>query len=72
MLSFNDLMRILAKNHTSQNFRYYYVITEIGKLVISRWYTNSGKSTDIIIWGYQVNQILILMIVLSSPSKSGL
>jgi hypothetical protein len=31
-----DLLRIYAKTHAFKNLRYYYVITEIGKPVISR------------------------------------
>ena len=29
-----------VENHSFQDFRYYNVITEIGKLVISRWYND--------------------------------
>ncbi len=36
IVSFSDLMSLVAKNHILQNFRYYYVITEMGKLLISR------------------------------------
>ena len=58
---------LIAKKHTSQNLRYYYVIKEMGKLVISRWYDNSCGNTDIIIWGCQVKWILFLIMVESTP-----
>ena len=35
----------------------------MGKLVISRWYSNSDKTTDIIIHRFQVKEILNLIIV---------
>ena len=44
-----DSSRLFAKKHTSQNLRYHYVITEIGKPVISRCNHNSGKNADIVI-----------------------
>ncbi len=37
------------KKTTSQNLGYYYVITEIVELVISRYNPNFGKNADILI-----------------------
>jgi len=38
-------------------------IVKIVKIQICRWYSNSDKTTDIIIGGCQVKKILILIIV---------
>jgi hypothetical protein len=54
-------VKIFAKNNTSQHLRYYYVITEIGKPEICRWYSNSDKTTDIIVGDGKVKEILILI-----------
>jgi hypothetical protein len=42
------------------------------ELQISRCNPNSGKSTDIILGGYQVKEILNLIIVKSSSSRDNL
>ncbi len=54
-------MGLFAEKHTSQNLRYYYVITEIGKPVICRWYHHRGTITDITKTVCQVKKILNLI-----------